>query len=334
MYLGEFNNQKLYAGTIDGGLYHEALVIRTDTTTVDFEFCISDLKKLVSPLDYALEVKNRTLLQVVYYRDLPEIGIPRLSETTNIQDGFKAVFTENESRFSEPDISTHIWKWNGKQFELTSEKTINPYQEELRKYRSLLKEGKLYEAIVGAPMSDPTAHGFPCYPIYEELIAAAYPIIMREFKKGNKFAAASMALLVLEKEDLVGSCRPEDLFFTFKSRHLSSSPDGTPSNYTPVVTFPVSEKNVTIVNDLAFIIQELNPCLTTILLKQVIEFYPERTVAYLNLADVLYVTNYNVMNEEILKKYRSYVQQMTQKGHDKKIPDYVADRISAYTNKN
>ena len=85
----------------------------------------------------------------------------------------------------------------------------------------------------------------------------------------------------------------------------------------------ISAKNVSKYNDLAFYLS--NDDISLYILNEVIKKYPNRVVAYINIAD----SYFNLENyDEAVKNYKKYILLMkSQKKDLKKIPKYVFERI-------
>ncbi len=91
-------------------------------------------------------------------------------------------------------------------------------------------------------------------------------------------------------------------------------------------TYPITSFSVTKYNDLAFQLEKENKFDAGIfLLKKIIQKFPSRVVAYLNLAD-----NYWAINDKDLakKNYKKYIELMKSQNKDQsKIPQRVLERI-------
>ncbi|MEN4758761.1 tetratricopeptide repeat protein [Chryseobacterium sp. C39-AII1] len=91
-------------------------------------------------------------------------------------------------------------------------------------------------------------------------------------------------------------------------------------------TYPITSFSVTKYNDLAFQLEKENKFDAGIfLLKKIIQKFPSRVVAYLNLAD-----NYWAINDKDLakKNYKKYIELMKSQNKDQsKIPQRVFERI-------
>ena len=87
--------------------------------------------------------------------------------------------------------------------------------------------------------------------------------------------------------------------------------------------YPLSDKNVAMYNDLAYYLYNEN--ISLYVLESIIKKYPNRVVAYLNLAD----SYFNLGNQfDAVKNYKKYISLMkSQKKDVKKIPKYVYERI-------
>lgn len=86
---------------------------------------------------------------------------------------------------------------------------------------------------------------------------------------------------------------------------------------------PISNKTLTQYNDIAYYLQQANANEEAIfLLEKIIEKYPNRIVAYLNLADSYIGIN---NKEEAKQNYEKYVNLMKQNNKDEKIPKRVLE---------
>jgi tetratricopeptide (TPR) repeat protein len=87
----------------------------------------------------------------------------------------------------------------------------------------------------------------------------------------------------------------------------------------------ISNQNLTTLNDFAYKLENINPDITINILQKILEKFPNRTVAYLNLAD----TYWAIGNQELAKEnYKRYVEIMkSQKKDLTKIPKQVWERI-------
>ena len=83
-------------------------------------------------------------------------------------------------------------------------------------------------------------------------------------------------------------------------------------------------KKVTQLNDIAYYMQKSGDNLEAVMLLEVLlKEFPERTVAYYNLADAYWELG---RKKEAKRMYATYVQQMKAKGKEKKIPKVVLER--------
>ena len=80
-------------------------------------------------------------------------------------------------------------------------------------------------------------------------------------------------------------------------------------------------------NDIAFFFEQTGYYKEAIyLLERIIEKYPNRTVAYINLGDAYFKDN---KEEKAIKSYKIYVKQMKEKNKEKRIPKRVLDIINS-----
>ncbi len=86
----------------------------------------------------------------------------------------------------------------------------------------------------------------------------------------------------------------------------------------------VTSQNVTKLNDFAYKIESVNPSVSINVLLKIIKKYPERVVAYLNLADGYWETGDKLKAKE---NYKKYIALMKSQNKDlKKIPKQVCER--------
>lgn len=87
----------------------------------------------------------------------------------------------------------------------------------------------------------------------------------------------------------------------------------------------ISADNITKINDLAFKLENVNPEVSITVLKKILQKYPDRIVAYLNIAN----SYWNVgEKEKAIENYKTYYSLMkSQKKDLNKIPKYVGERI-------
>lgn len=86
----------------------------------------------------------------------------------------------------------------------------------------------------------------------------------------------------------------------------------------------LSVNNVSKINNYAFVLQKIDPLYSIEILEGIVKQFPERSVAYLNLADSFWNTNQKEKAIENYNIYKSLVK--SQKKHLKKIPDRVIIR--------
>lgn len=87
----------------------------------------------------------------------------------------------------------------------------------------------------------------------------------------------------------------------------------------------ISNQNITKLNDFAYNIESVNPSVAINLLRKILEKFPNRTVAYLNIADSYWA----IGNQESAKEnYKKYVSLMKSQNKDlKKISKQVWERV-------
>jgi len=88
------------------------------------------------------------------------------------------------------------------------------------------------------------------------------------------------------------------------------------------------EKNtLTYYNNIAYYLQKAGANEEAIyLLKKILEKYPNRTVAYYNLADAYWALG---EKKKAIASYTTYMAQMSNAGKEKRIPQVVRDRVSS-----
>jgi len=97
--------------------------------------------------------------------------------------------------------------------------------------------------------------------------------------------------------------------------------------YNAIGTKPwvITKDNVTIFNDLGYFLEQTGYFTNAVdILTAVIKYNPERTVAYLNIADAYYDLNDTVNGKTA---YQKYIDLMKKEGKEKKIPQRVFDRV-------
>ncbi|MFY1047383.1 tetratricopeptide repeat protein [Chryseobacterium sp. GP-SGM7] len=87
----------------------------------------------------------------------------------------------------------------------------------------------------------------------------------------------------------------------------------------------ISASNITKINDFAFSLESINPSVSINVLQKIIQKYPDRVVAYLNIANSYWITG---KKEKAIENYKTYISLMkSQKKDLNKIPKYVTERI-------
>lgn len=89
--------------------------------------------------------------------------------------------------------------------------------------------------------------------------------------------------------------------------------------------YGLSKKNLSNYNDFAYFLEQSKAYKeSAYLLEKILEKFPNRTVAYLNLGDAYW----GLDNKEKAKQaYQTYIRQMKEKGKEKKIPKVVLKRV-------
>ena len=89
--------------------------------------------------------------------------------------------------------------------------------------------------------------------------------------------------------------------------------------------FPISPKTLTTYNNIAYYLQKAGANEEAVyLLEKIIKKFPNRTVAYYNLGDAYWALG---KKQKAIKAYTTYIEQMCDKGLQKKIPKVVLKRI-------
>lgn len=87
----------------------------------------------------------------------------------------------------------------------------------------------------------------------------------------------------------------------------------------------LNDRNLILLNDLAFYLEKKDPMASAIILEKIVNKYPNRVVAKLNLADA-YWAILEGNSPKIKQLYQQYKEAMIQKGLAKKIPARVFER--------
>jgi hypothetical protein len=330
--IGSHSGQVLYLSFYSefmGGNTSGIVLVRTDTLAHDVSFSVGFDEKtgpyVANPDDFSPTIAPG-IIQILYEGFCsPQIGSAKT-------DTLVFSYSADCNRYSEPNTTTDKWLWRNNRFEKISTQTRYPFQEQLKLFRQLLKAGKIARAIQSVPECMPTGHADPCYDLYQELVDAAYPMILKSYRNADPFAAIAMIRLLLNSK-LVCSCNNEgEQRFIIQKKYLSRDANGNPYNELPTLTMGVNGKNTGILNDFAFIIGDLFPQQAAGLLEQIIKHQPKRTVAYLNLADIYYdaleksIYLANGTHPHIKALYTKYMQLMKQQGKQNRIPMRVQQR--------
>ena len=90
---------------------------------------------------------------------------------------------------------------------------------------------------------------------------------------------------------------------------------------------PIEKENLTTYNNIAYYLQKAGANEEAIyLLEKILEKYPNRTVAHYNLADAYWALG---EKKKAIASYTTYIEQMKEKGKEKRIPQVVRDRVSS-----
>lgn len=89
----------------------------------------------------------------------------------------------------------------------------------------------------------------------------------------------------------------------------------------------IDKKNLVKLNNIAYYLQKVNANKEAIfLLEKILKKYPNRTVAHYNLADAYWALG---EKKKAIASYTTYIEQMKEKGKEKRIPQVVRDRVSS-----
>jgi len=135
------------------------------------------------------------------------------------------------------------------------------------------------------------------------------------------------SLTFLDHKGIINSYKdPKKLYMDLSNYPLlaNSFNESTISDFKKKIA--LSQSNVDVYNNIAFRLTENgNQKVGIDLLQQIIEKYPTRTVAYLNLADSYWTIG---DKESAIKNYKTYLSLMkSQKKDFNKVPKYVEERI-------
>ena len=155
-------------------------------------------------------------------------------------------------------------------------------------------------------------------------------------KDNNKFEKKLNTLLELltekEKIELLNVPLNLDKLYTqslkeYKQKNYSLIKDLLLNDgiYRYLSLFPISKINMPKYNDIAYFLQEAKAYHESIyLLEKILEKFPNRTVAYLNLGDAYW----GLENKgKAIEAYQTYIKQMKENGKEKKIPKVVLERV-------
>lgn len=94
---------------------------------------------------------------------------------------------------------------------------------------------------------------------------------------------------------------------------------------------PLKKSNVTSYNNMAYYLQKRKAYdESKFLLEKIVDKYPSRTVAYLNLGDTYWGLK---KKKKAIKVYETYVKQMIEKGKEKRIPQETLKRLETEATK-
>jgi hypothetical protein len=87
----------------------------------------------------------------------------------------------------------------------------------------------------------------------------------------------------------------------------------------------ISSENINKINDFAFKLENINPVVSINVLQKILQKYPDRVVAYLNIANSYWNSG---KKDQAIENYKTYLSLMkSQKKDLNKVPKYVRERI-------
>ncbi len=245
-------------------------------------------KKLIFNKNFAYAV-NQNIIQIVCSKETSTILVLLYSHV------------DYEIRFGAMKFYPHI-------YEISSENNNHIIKNIDEQYTDLLNS-RLNE--IGFNLSDTT----PRFPYYnkEKVIDR---LIETKFCKKEEIIEGQVInfedeLVVLNLDDLLKEIQYKNIFIN--NYYLVNS----------FLKYPLTTKTLQKYNDTAYYLQQVNANDEAIfLLEKIIEKFPNRTVAYLNLADA-----YNGINnkEKAKVNYEKYINLMKQENKENKIPKRVLE---------
>ncbi len=225
-----------------------------------------------------------------------------------------------------PQLHESFWKWDKNKFVKISERVYAPYYENIKTTLAKVKLGKLKEAkkqartITGID----DKYEFPAelfFTYAQEIHKAA----LKEYKKKHYKKAMEMTDDFLftpffaENRRFEKPSKDDGVFICINfSAHCDSE----------YYFFPRTKKLTSILNDLAFFLDEGGKSEKAVyILEQIVKLNPERIVAHLNLADAYWKLKQAELQKKAKLFYQNYHDRMIQKGKKAKIPKRVYERL-------
>ncbi|WP_072682722.1 M48 family metallopeptidase [Arcobacter sp. LA11] len=156
---------------------------------------------------------------------------------------------------------------------------------------------------------------------YCEELHYLYKKYKNMIKLDNSINLSSSVILNSLKEFITSQyAKKHKLLFTFKDSSFNINTIKDILNEIPIL-----HKTLTQYNNIAYYLEQAGAYKESIyLLEKIIEKYPNRTVAYINLGDS-YLKSGN--KEKAIENYKIYVKQMKEKNKEKKVPKRVLEII-------
>ena len=200
------------------------------------------------------------------------------------------------------------WSWDGKAAKLLGSKEYDPQKGIAEGIRGLIKKGDLaaaIEAVQGVLYPDSYLDAFEIGPL---LLQLGYKKALPEFKAGKPDRAAALISEVFLTDQAAGL-----LGLASKDQYVKAGC----ANFLPFAEF------IVILNDYGFFLEQSSDSRAAEILSITVALDPERTVAFLNLADALWKAG---RKAEAAVNYREYARLMKAKGFEKQIPSRVTER--------
>jgi tetratricopeptide (TPR) repeat protein len=219
--------------------------------------------------------------------------------------------------------TTYFYRWNAKeqQFQETRKEYHDPWADNMAVLEGHLAKGRFERARAQVTRMGTSPNGghSDVTPLLSKMFFNAYhEHATRLYKKGKKAEAADLAMMVLYRPPLIERSEHADKPLIERAGWV---------NTVSKTRFPIEKtpKHLGMLNDLAFFLGEngdLDEAIEE--LNTVIREAPEREVAYLNLADVLWAKEHDTAKY----LYRQYVDLMTKKQKTRAIPKRARDRAA------